>query len=341
MIVQPFDLERAEVKGEAMALGIGEAGFDALNLQGRVSASGTGVLASLPPESVGVSGPAWVDRTGKVTLTFNKLATNGMAVLSPDETRVAMAVTNVATGGLDIWVHDLTRDVSSKVTQAAGRYRSPVWSPDGQELAFVGYEDGRGWILRQPANGTGKAERVVEFPSVMGNVHSWTADGRYLVGNHSNPRTGFDLWWLDLKGDRKVRDLMRNEFNETGSRVSPDGRWIAYLSDETKRLEVYVQAFPGLGQKVQVSSAGAYGTCWKHDGSELFFINRSEVMAVKVEGGATLRVSAPRKLFEVDSVAGGCEVARDGRFLVRVPQAPAGRPPMTVILNWPQLLGRR
>lgn len=339
--VQRFSLESAEVQGEAIPFNGAEVGFDPLNLQGRVAASETGVLALLPPETLGTSGPVWLDAKGKVIGPLTARAVNATSTLSPDETRAATAISNLGTGGVDIWIHDVARGVESQVTQAGGRNRTPVWSPDGKQLAFIAYRDGRAWVVRQPASGEVSEERVAEIQSELPNLNEWTKDGRYLVGSYARGATGQDLWWLDLNGERKVKDLLRNEFNESGARVSPDGKWMAYISDETKRPEVYVQAFPGLGQKVQVSPDGASMACWKPDGRELYYWQNGLMMAVAVEGGSPLKVGAPRRLFEVGASTGGCEVTRDGRFLMRVAQAPTGRPPMTVILNWPQLLERR
>jgi len=157
--------------------------------------------------------------------------------------------------------------------------------------------------------------------------------GDGLVFTLSDPTTQSDIWLLPLTGERKPRPIVKTRFAETNAEVSPDGRWLAYASDESGRVEVYVQGFPEGGDRIQVSIDGGEWPRWSADGRELFFRWGNQMMRVAVAGGAALSVSRPAVLFRAE-FGEGYSIARDGRFLItqRDAQAPPVR--VNVILNW-------
>jgi hypothetical protein len=163
--------------------------------------------------------------------------------------------------------------------------------------------------------------------------YSVVPSGDSLVFVLNDPATRNDIWLLPLTGDRTPRALVKSRFSEGTPRVSPDGRWLAYASDESGRAEVYVQSFPDGGDRIQVSSDSGDEPRWSADSRELFFRAGGQMFRARIGGGAALSVSRPEALFRAE-LAPGYSVARDGRFLVvqRDPQAPAVR--VNVILNW-------
>jgi Tol biopolymer transport system component len=169
----------------------------------------------------------------------------------------------------------------------------------------------------------------------------WSRDGRYLI-EESPPgaggsNTGSDIWVLPLFGDRKPFPYLQTEFNERFAKLSPDGRWLAYASDETKRLEIYVQTFPTPGGKWQVSTNGGDRPVWSRDGKELFYIGADQkMMVVDVTGGAKFEAGAPKPLFDAHLATGNTwfDVSKDGRFLIPAGLEHSTSVPMTVAINW-------
>jgi dipeptidyl aminopeptidase/acylaminoacyl peptidase len=179
----------------------------------------------------------------------------------------------------------------------------------------------------------------------MKNPTDWSSDGRFVVYDAADPKTNTDVWVLPTTGDRQPFPLLQTEFNEQQGRVSPDGRWIAYTSDETGRLEVYVQSFPAPGGKWQISTSGGADPRWRRDGPELFFISSDgKLMAVDVKVDSVFHAGLPHQLFDA-RVSGLVDVrthyavTADGRrFLVNRLSEGEGASPITVVLNWTEAL---
>jgi Tol biopolymer transport system component len=221
-----------------------------------------------------------------------------------------------------------------------------VWSPDGRSLVYSAGRPSPLNLYRKPSDGSGAEERLLESG---GNkyVSSWSADGRFLLygtGAGGSP-TSTDIWALPLTGERKPFPFVQTPFTEGVGRFSPDGRWVAYNSNESGRLEVYVVPFPMAGGKWQISAGGGEQPRWRRDGKELFYLNGNVVVAAEVNGtGAAFQVGAARRLFEVRrrtqsyrgfGLSSAYDVTPDGqRFLVNVVDQAALPPPVTVITNW-------
>jgi hypothetical protein len=173
----------------------------------------------------------------------------------------------------------------------------------------------------------------------------WSKDGRYII-----ERTGFDaktaaIWVLPLFGDKKPFPFLRTEANESWAKLSPDGRLLAYTSDETKRDEIYVTTFPRPGGKLQMSTNGGSYPVWGRDGKELFYVSAdAKMMAVRVKAGPKFDAGVPKPLFDVRTdltpFGSGYDVSKDGRFLIAVPVEQSGTTPITVVVNWQAALKR-
>jgi hypothetical protein len=300
------------------------------------------------------SGPAaglqmvWIDRQGKVTETVGPDANYQGLALSPDSKRIA-AHRHEGQGG-DIWVTELTRRTTSRFTfDASQDNSSPVWSPDGSDIVFASLRSGKWGLYRKSANNAGNEERLLEN-AMPKSPTSWSTDGRSIVFQVLDPKTVQDLWILPLAGDRQPVSWLQTPFRESHGQISPDGKWLAYMSSETSRVEVYVRPFPTGAGKWQISTDGGAFPVWRGDGRELFYLSGDGSKLVAVEtrsSGATFEAGVARELFEErfgSFTSGGGHpysnyaVSADGqRFLVARPvarEADNGPTPIAVVVNW-------
>jgi serine/threonine-protein kinase len=296
LVAAPFDLERLQVTAAPAPI------LDGIvtNLSGgaHFSFSSSGTLTYV---AGGLAEAARiisvVERDGAArTLTTIR----GMSLyyqVSPDGKRLVRS--NPAGPNRDIWIHDLERGTTTRLTYGDNSSR-PVWSPNGQRVAFsAGLPDAN--IFWKAADGTGKEERLTksqytQFPG------AFSPDGKLLVFVENNPTTGSDIWILPLEGDRTPRLFLQTPFVENEVALSPDGHWIAFQSNESGRYEIYAQPFPSGGRKYQISTDGGGSPQWSKSGREVFYRNQNRMMAVAVRpgpsAGAELEVEKPRLLFE-------------------------------------------
>jgi Tol biopolymer transport system component len=316
--------------------------------------SASGVLAYRPVAATS-SQLVWFDRTGKplgspATLAFliNNLA------LSPDGKRVALEAMDQA-GHRDIWILDLVRGVPTRFTFDPAQALRSVWSPDGRQLVFASGRGGNCLFDIYLKNSSGSANE--QLLSKSGMPDDWSVDGRNIVYEVRDPKTRADLWVLPVTGapaERKPMPYLQTVADERQGRFSPDGRWLAYISDESvaSQYQVYVQSFPTGAGKFQVSTgAGGVQPRWRRDGKELFYIAADgKLMAVQVKTAPEFEAGAPQPLFDPRIAAGAhpawarYAVTADGeRFLVNTIGAThegATSEPITVVLNWQAALKR-
>jgi Tol biopolymer transport system component len=211
-----------------------------------------------------------------------------------------------------------------------------VWSPDGDRIAFISKHNGREEI--HVAGLDGRADPAATTDDAFKTVWDWSRDGRYIVFGGLSPATGWDLWLLPTSGDRKPVPYLRGSAWEVFASVSPDGRWLAYMSNETGQNEVYVQSFPVPGRKVRVSLDGGEFPRWTDGGRQLEYGAGGERIAVAVEAGEEFQPGSPRKLFTVPrDVTGGASVGDGSRALVSI--ATGSRPrDIRLVLHWTALL---
>jgi Tol biopolymer transport system component len=220
--------------------------------------------------------------------------------------------------------------------------QSPAWSPDGRQIAFSSDRSGSSQIYRKDSAGAGQEERLTNTPQLK-YVNDWSRDGRYLLYMQADVARSFDFLALPLEGDRKPVTVFSSPSTQADGRFSPNGKWIAYQSDESGKNEVYVQTFPGAPSapkgKWQVSVRGGTSPVWRGDGKELFFLAGNKMMAAGVrETASGLEIDTPRELFSTTATPNPYtpyDVTADGqRFLVQEPAAGGNDNPLTVIVNW-------
>ena len=218
-----------------------------------------------------------------------------------------------------------------------------IWSPDGESLIYASNRAGPYDIYRKPTNGSGSEELVFKSNVLLKRPCDWSRDGRYVIFQQSESGTGWDIWILPLTGDRKPLPWLKTTANEVGGVLSPDGRWMAYMSDESGRYEIYVQPFPGPGPRHQVSTGGGFVPGWRSDGRELIFSSPDgKPMAAEAKTTPRLEVGEPHMLFKLPQVNGGWANTPDAqRFLVALPAGDLAPATPTVVLNWPAALKKR
>ena len=344
LMAQPFDLETRQLRGEAFPLAERVTTEGTRYVGASASENGTlvyGQAAADVPRQL-----TWFDRTGHVLGIVGDAAPYAGLALSPDERRVAVTLETGTPENVDIWLIDIDRDIRSRLTVHPGADVSPVWSPDGTRIAFQSSRARQPVALRQTlSDGTGGDELLLERAGNFTMTPSgWSKDGfiAYTV-------LGSDVWILPLSGDRKPFAFMETPlpFIEAQAVFSPDGRWIAYMSNEGGQRDVYVQSFPGPGARSQVSKDGGTHPVWRADGRELFYLAADgTMMAVPVAAGHSFEAGLPRALFSSNvwrlTVNQVYAVTKDGqRFLVNaMPQKPSDAAPLTVVLNWTAAITR-
>ena len=307
-----------------------------------VSASATGALA-YDGAGGNIAGrqPRWMERSGKPGVELGPSGEIADVALSPDGKRAAISLRPEGRS-FDVWLVDVERGASSRFTFAPVEARFMVWSPDGKRLAYAsGAGRAHDSILMQDTNGAGKP-----VTAVKGNADlipfDWSPDGRSLLYREIDPKTKDDLWVLPLGQGRPV-PYLQTPFSESDGKFSPDGRWVAYVSDESGRRDVFVQSFPAGNGKFQISTGGGLQPRWRRDGRELYyFAADGKLMAVEVTTFPRFEAAIPKALFPIDASpaaasARSWDVTPDGsRFIVaaRKPGGQSSANAFTVLLNW-------
>jgi Tol biopolymer transport system component len=308
-----------------------------------VSASAAGPIIYRAGIAGGQRQFAWFDRSGKMigTLGGPDNTNPAGATISPDGRRLALYRT--VSGNTDIWMLDLVRVVLTRFTFDPAVEGNPVWSPDGKYVAFNSNRRGVYDIYEKAVSGNGNEDLLVATPQNKAPL-DWSSDGRFVLYRSPGVTTGFDLWALPVSGDRKPFPVAQTKFEERDGQFSPDGKWLAYQTNESGRTEIVVQPFPGPGSKLQISRNGGAQVRWRHDGKELFYIAvDGRLMAVPIRiasDGQSIEANPPVPLFTTrigGAIQGTAkqlyDVSADGhRFLMNT-VTEAATPPITVILN--------
>jgi eukaryotic-like serine/threonine-protein kinase len=272
--------------------------------------------------------------------------------LSPDGRRVAVTIEEQES---QVWLYDLSRETLTRLTFGGNTNNNPSWTPDGKRIAFESSKEGPLNVFWQLADGSGGLERLTTSEYVQ-VPHSWSPDGQLLAYIEVNPTTGYDIWMLRM-GDpltgsaqvRKTQPFLRTQFDEAVPRFSPDGRWLAYVSNESGQSEIYVQPYPGPGGKWQISTEGGKEPVWNPNGRELFYRTGDKMMAVEIATQPSFSVGKARMLFEgryrpTPVTSPNYDVSPDGqRFLMLKPSESVEAAPtqISVVLNWFEELKRR
>jgi Tol biopolymer transport system component len=247
-----------------------------------------------------------------------------------------VSVTEPRTGTNDLWIYELSRDTSTRFTFEPGVENEAVWSPDGQRLAFAADRGGPPSLQLKELSDSGLGKRLTQPSRWVQNIYDWSPDGKFIIYGDGEAKTSNDLWLLPMTGERKPTPFLRTNFNEVEARFSPNGRWVAYVSDESGRPEVYVRSFQGAAEKWKVSSGGGELPRWRRDGKELFYLAPDHrLMAVTVKTEGAFEVGNPAALFRVGEGLREYEIEASGqRFLVNIGASGAQSLPLTVVVNW-------
>ncbi len=292
LFAAPFDLDRLEVTGQAVPVLEGVIASPGITGGAQVAVSGTGTLVYLPGQTVTADAPiVWMDRGGK-TLPLRATAANWTnPQFAPDGRRLAVDIFDKQ---VDVWVYEWARDTLTRLTFDPANDLKPVWTPDGRRIVFASQRNGGVFNLYwQGADGTGDVQRLTESKATQYPA-SWHPSGKFLAFAEQSAQTAYDVMILPMEGDEasgwkpgKPTVFLNSPFNEQEPMFSPDGRWVAYQSNESGRYEVYVRPFPGPGGKWQVSTAGGLVPTWSRTRRELFYSapgNRIMVATYTVDG---------------------------------------------------------
>jgi len=341
LMAQPFDTRRLVLTGEAFPI-TEQIQIQGTNPYGVFSTSENGELV-YETGTGGGSQLVWFDRTGKQIGVVGDSAAYADLELSPDGKRASVSIQGQAGKGRDIWLYDVARGLRTRFTFDGEDEQGVIWSPDGTSLIFGSRRKQYLDLYQKASNGVGTEQLLLE--DNVGNKYptSWSPDGRsilYFTGT-STSQTGADLFFLPLSGDRKPVTFLNTQFNEIAGHFSPDGRWVAYYSNESGRYEVYVASFPGTGGKWQISTAGGKSVRWRRDGAEIFYLDPdNKLMVATVNGkGSSLEVGAVKPLFQTRAASPNYQypydVSADGqRFLINTLPEQVASAPITVVVNW-------
>ncbi len=344
LFVVPFDLQRLEVTGSPFPI-LQEQGF---------AFSETGSLAYVPRGAT-LGNLAWVDRKGVVEpLGTPTRDYGGRVQLSPDGKHVVFVIG--AEGSYDVWTYDLPHGALTRFTLGDGDSVAPTWSPDGRRIAFSRYKGGNISIVAEAVDGSGIEETLLpaQTRTMISYIlpASWSPDGKFLVYGQIGRSGKREIWVLPLEGERKPRALLANQFDNGPGPFSPDGKYFAYVSNETGRNELYVMPFGNGTGKWQISTGGAGVAAsvpvWERDGKQLFYRESGNIMGVDVRTQPVFTASTPRVIVPAKAIGtpqsvmiDPFDVSPDGeRFLVHQQSEGSKTPQINVILNWSEELKR-
>jgi dipeptidyl aminopeptidase/acylaminoacyl peptidase len=337
LVAQPFDRRSYVLKGEPHTLS-DEVQYTNLVDRAVFSVSGGEVLVTQTGRGASISQLTWFDRTGKPVGIVGAPGSYGNVRLSPDGRGVAVDQTNTNGRYADLWVFEPGQAATTRLTFDPSGHQAPTWSPDGKQILFSWNRKLGAQLYLKNADGSGSAEEVADLgASISVNAWDWSHDGKYVL-----VRKGNELWYLSWP-ERVAKPLLQAMWAVQNAQFSPDGRWIAYTSNETGTMEIYVSPFPSVNGKWQVSSAGGQEPRWRRDGKELFYLSpEGKLMAVGLKTGASLKAEPPVALFQtrrrqpVSSFAVfSYDVSVDGqRFLVITKVDEGNAAPLSITLNW-------
>jgi Tol biopolymer transport system component len=347
LMAQRFDLKRLALTGDSFVLAEGVR-FSALSGRAAFSVSDDGRLVYRTGAGSTNLRAIWINRNGEPGDAISQSGNNALPNISPDGKRLIVARTaTYGSGSADLWIIDLVRGTNERLTFDENHDESfPVWSPDGNEIVFRSNKEGRYNLYRKPSSGSGE-EKLLLKPDQAENitgVYDWSSDGHILYTS-SDAKGNKSIWTVSLAAGPKAEVFLKSAHNEDQPHFSPDGRWVAYMSNESGGNQIYVRPFPAAGGKTPVSLQGGIQPRWHPNGKELFFLDRNKLMAVDIKADPIFEVGKPRVLFEVPGAgpdSGNTSnpyatfaVTPDGRFLfTRRDTTQSVSSPLTVVLHW-------
>jgi len=351
LLAVPFDVARLAVAGPPVPVIEGlSMGLNTPTAHFSLSANGT--LAYAPGPAVGGERTVvWVDRQGNAERLPLPPRLYLHPRISPDGRQIAIEIDGPVH---DLYKYEIARGILTKMT-LTGSSHWPLWTPDGKRLTYRIWAPGGFTMWWMPADRSGSPERLTTV-GIMQSPSDWTPDGKVVAFTQTSPETGPDVYVLSTDDrERKPIPFAQTRFAEGSPRFSPDGRWIAYTSNESGRNEIYVQLYPGPGPKIQVSTEGGTDAVWKRNGGELFYRNGDKMMAVSVATHPAFTASTPRMLWEgryAQGTSSACgppgptssnyDVTADGQRFLMIKDSDTESFPsqINVVLNWSEELKR-
>ncbi len=341
LLAQPFDWKRARIMGDRVSV-TEQIQYFPQNYNTLFAVSESGVLLYQPRSPAGVGQLVWFDRGGAPIGSLGTPADQSNPRISPDGKRVAVDINDPQTGNNDVWIYESAGGIPTRLTSDPAYDAQAVWSPDGSRIAFMSLRRGHADTFQKSSRGSGSEEAIHESDRSK-YLTDWSPDGRFILYRAFDAKTNLELFAVPVDSDRRPTPYLKGAFGVDQGQFSPDGRWVAYASNESGRWEVFVAPFPAPGGNWKVSSTGGSEPRWRRDGKELFYRDPDgKVMAVDVKTGSTFEASVARSLFQVrrrEHVATAdlfsYDVSADGqRFLVNTDVGEVTSPPLTVVLNW-------
>lgn len=338
LMAAQFDGASSKITGEVRGTGE-EVQFDPSTGRAQFSVSDSGNLVFMETSPTVSTRLVWIDRTGAEAGEAGPVSRYGMLRLSPDGGFAAISTADPQKGDQDVYLMDLSRRLVSKFTIGPSDDTDPIWSPDSRRIAYASDADGPFAVYLKPADGSGSAEKTLT-PKQDDIPVDWSPDGRRILlrtiasGTTASGTTrGFELWVIDLGARSESRWLSRGEISD--GRFSPDGSWVAYVTNESGRDEVYVGPFPGPGPQIQISIGGGRAPRFRQDARELIYqAGDGSIMSVELQLGSSVKAGIPRKLFSMD-LDESWDATRDHqRFLVAKREGRATSPPLKVVTGW-------
>jgi Tol biopolymer transport system component len=337
LLAAPFDLGQLDITGTPTPV------IDDVYIVpsggGQFTLSRNGTLVYVPAPS-SMKRIVIVDRYGTEEPLIEERRRFGWPSFSPDGRRVAVDLWGeVEQATPNIWVYDLEGGTRDRLT-SGGYDLHPFWTPDGKHVTFSSRREGTMDVFWVPVDGSGPPEPLIVADYNQRGT-SWTPDGKRLLFEERHPETGWDIWTLSLGGDSKARPYIVTPFDEYAASVSPDGKWLAYFSDESGRLEVYVRALDGTGGRDTVSRNGASGfPHWASNGRELFYPTVEGMVSATIETDPVFKVVQRQVLFKLAQYSSGFDIHPDGDRFVMI-KGDATSAQMVVVVNWFEELKRK
>jgi len=343
LMAVPFDAQRMQVSGTAVPIVQGVL-MEARDGASQFSVSQNGTLAYIPTNVSSTDRKlVWVNRDGSAEPLKAPVRAYEHPRLSPDGKKVVLGI---AGDSPNLYIYDIAANSLKQFTTEANN-AMPIWTPDAKRITFRSTKAGPWNVFWKSADGSGPVEQLTNGQYVT-EPSSWSSDGKLLLFTEQLPATRRDIWVMELSGNRNRRPLIQTPADESAPRFSPDGRWIAYVSDASGRTEVYVQAYPLSREKWQISTSGAREPVWAPNGAELFYRDQDKLMVVEIKTQPAFAAGKPRVLFEGGyegpiSSRANFDISPDGhRFLML--QKTAQKESSTdikIVPNWFQEVRRR
>lgn len=332
----PFDLKKLRTTGQPIRI-LENVATDITTGASQFGVSGDGSLAYV----AGITGAVerklvWIDRHGTTRELPAPPRNYSAARLSPDGRHLVTVI--AGSGESDVWLYDMQRSTLTRLTTEQGNKMGPLWTPDGKRVVYSAATRGHGMnVIWMPVDGSGAAQSLwsgSESPMLIPT--SLSPDGKLLLVDRLDAGgRGFDIWVLPIAGEGQAHPLLQSKFSEQWGVVSPNGQWLAYVSDETGSSEVYVQSFPGLGNRAQISELGGFEPAWSRNGRELFYRTGDKMMVVPVEAEQHFKAGTPQALFEDHNDYSDYDIALDGTHLLMIKGKDDSSPmQLNVVLNW-------